>query len=177
MRYGEYSKAGEYIYDHPFQWGSKRTGPDLHRSGKGNNMNKSESWHYKHMLDPRVYQKESIMPAYTWLTDKLDVSLTEAKISAMRTLGVPYPEGYESQAIADLNKQAEEIYQLIISQDPEIKHARADMEVIAVIAYLERLGSDINKANPVEEVAPIEAAIEVEPETLATPEDSTKILE
>ena len=177
MRYGEYSKAGEYIYDHPFQWGSKRTGPDLHRSGKGNNMNKSESWHYKHMLDPRVYQKESIMPAYTWLTDKLDVSLTEAKISAMRTLGVPYPEGYESQAITDLNKQAEEIYQLIISQDPEIKHARADMEVIAVIAYLERLGSDINKANPVEEVAPIEAAIEVEPETLATPEDSTKILE
>lgn len=177
MRYGEYSKAGEYIYDHPFQWGSKRTGPDLHRSGKGNNMNKSESWHYKHMLDPRVYQKESIMPAYTWLTDKLDVSLTEAKISAMRTLGVPYPEGYESQAIADLNKQAEEIYQLIISQDPEIKHARADMEVIAVIAYLERLGSDINNANPVEEVAPIEAAIEVEPETLATPEDSTKILE
>ena len=147
-RYGEYSKAGEFVYDHPFQWGSKRTGPDLHRSGKGNNMNKPESWHYKHMLDPRVYDEASIMPAYSWLTDKLDVSDTEKKITVMRKLGVPYPEGYESQAINDLHKQAQEVYEAIITQDPEIKKASPDMEVIALIAYLERLGSDVHKALP-----------------------------
>lgn len=152
-RYGEYSKAGEFVYDHPFQWGSKRTGPDLHRSGVGNGMNKPESWHYKHMINPRIYQKESIMPAYPWLTDVLDLSQTANKISAMRTLGVPYPEGYENQAVADLKKQAQEIYELIITQDPDIKNARADMELIALIAYLERLGSDIHKLNE-GEVAP-----------------------
>lgn len=146
-RYGEYSKAGEFVYDHPFQWGSKRTGPDLHRSGVGNGMNKPESWHYKHMINPRIYQKESIMPAYPWLTDVLDLSQTANKISAMRTLGVPYPEGYENQAVADLKKQAQAIYELIITQDPDIKNARADMELIALIAYLERLGSDIHKLN------------------------------
>jgi cytochrome c oxidase cbb3-type subunit I/II len=144
-RYGEYSKAGEFVYDHPFQWGSKRTGPDLHRSGKGNSMNKPESWHYKHMLDPRVYDNTSIMPAYYWLTEPLDVSKTADKISVMRSLGVPYPEGYEDQAVDDLNAQAQEVYEAIIEQDPEIKKARPDMELIALIAYLERLGSDINK--------------------------------
>lgn len=180
MRYGEYSKAGEFIYDHPFQWGSKRTGPDLHRSGKGNNMNKIESWHYKHMLDPRVYQAESIMPAYTWLTEPLDVSQTEDKINAMRSLGVPYPEGYEKQAVADLKKQAEEIYQLIISQDKDIQFARPDMEVIALIAYLERLGSDIHNENPTNETSPAQVEDEepiVEPEPAAPLSDSTKISE
>lgn len=151
-RYGEYSKAGEFVYDHPFQWGSKRTGPDLHRSGKGNKlMNKSESWHYKHMIDPRVYEKNSIMPAYTWLTEPLDISDTETKISVMRSLGVPYPEGYEDQAVDDLKKQAQEIYEAIIEQDPDIKKARPDMELIALIAYLERLGSDIHKGTEKEE--------------------------
>lgn len=146
MRYGEYSKAGEFIYDHPFQWGSKRTGPDLHRSGKGNGMNKPESWHYKHMLDPRAVIDKSIMPAYYWLTDPLDISKTEDKISAMRSLGVPYPEGYEEQAVDDLKAQAQKIYEAIVEQDPEIQNARPDMEVIALIAYLERLGSDIHKS-------------------------------
>jgi cytochrome c oxidase cbb3-type subunit I/II len=158
-RYGEYSKAGEFVYDHPFQWGSKRTGPDLHRSGVGNGMNKPESWHYKHMINPRIYQKESIMPAYPWLTEALDLSQTANKISAMRTLGVPYPEGYENQAVADLKKQAQEIYELIITQDPDIKNARADMELIALIAYLERLGSDIHKLNEGDVAPAVEPAV------------------
>lgn len=144
-RYGDYSMGGEFIYDHPFQWGSKRTGPDLHRSGKGNGMNKPESWHYKHLIDPQSTSEGSIMPAYPWLTEQLDYSSIKTKISVMRSLGVPYPEGYENQAEADLKKQADETYKLIVGQDPDIQNARADMEIIALIAYLERLGSDIHR--------------------------------
>ncbi|MEP7317986.1 MAG: cytochrome-c oxidase, cbb3-type subunit I, partial [Panacibacter sp.] len=85
-RYGEYSKAGEFVYDHPFQWGSKRTGPDLARIGG----KYPDSWHYNHMFDPRIMSPGSIMPAYPWLMDnKLDTSSTPAKIRAMQTLGVP----------------------------------------------------------------------------------------
>jgi cytochrome c oxidase cbb3-type subunit I/II len=145
LRYGEYSKGGEYIYSHPHLWGSKRTGPDLHRAGKGNvKMNKSESWHYKHMIDPRAVSEGSIMPAYPWLKDKLDYSNLKAKISALRSVGVPYEVGYEDKAEELLKAQAEEIYQLIL-EDPDIQTARPDMEVIALIAYLEKLGSDIHK--------------------------------
>lgn len=150
-RYGEYSKGGEFIYDHPFQWGSKRTGPDLHRSGKGNKGNQPESWHYMHMIDPRSTSENSIMPAYPWLKDELDVSHTVDKIVAMRKLGVPYPEGYEDNAMEMLEAQQMEIYNAIIEQKPDIKHAKPNMEVIALIAYLERLGSDIN--NGVDEEA------------------------
>lgn len=150
-RYGEYSKGGEFAYAHPHLWGSKRTGPDLHRSGKGNNMNKSEAWHYKHMISPRSVSEGSIMPAYFWLTDKLDYSLLKAKISALRTVGVPYPEGFEEQAEADLLKQADEVYNSIVTQDPEITMARPDMELIALIAYLERIGSDVLKSDEIVE--------------------------
>ena len=105
-RYGEYSKAGEFVYDHPFLWGSKRTGPDLHREGgKYPNL-----WHYLHMENPRSMSPGSIMPPYPWLIEnQLDISLTSKKINVMRTLGVPYPEGYENQANDDLMKQAEAI--------------------------------------------------------------------
>jgi cytochrome c oxidase cbb3-type subunit I/II len=184
-RYGEYSKGGEYVYDHPFQWGSKRTGPDLHRSGKGNKlMNKSEAWHYVHMIDPREIEEASIMPAYPWLKDPLDTRYTADKISAMRTIGVPYPEGYEDQAVADLEKQAQEVYEAIIEQNPDIKTAKPNMELIALIAYLERLGSDINKGIKVED-APVEALevedaeiIEVEPvDSLNTETDTTNTVE
>jgi len=145
IRYGEYSKGGEFVYDHPFQWGSKRTGPDLHRSGKGNKeMNKSESWHYKHMLDPSLTSPGSIMPAYPWLKDELDVSKTADKISVMRSLGVPYPDGYEDRAVEDLRAQAHEVYLKVI-EDQDIQTAEENMEMIALIAYLERLGSDIHK--------------------------------
>jgi cytochrome c oxidase cbb3-type subunit I/II len=166
-RYGEYSKSGEFIYDHPFQWGSKRTGPDLHRSGKGNSLNKPESWHYKHLIDPTYSSPGSIMPAYPWLTQKLDVSQTADKISAMRTIGVPYPDGYESQALEDLNKQAQEIYEAVIT-DTDIQNAKPDMEIIALIAYLNRLGSDIHKGKVLEPVV-----TETQTDTIVQPVDTS----
>ena len=142
-RYGEYSKAGEFVYDHPFQWGSKRTGPDLAREGG----KQPDSWHFKHMYDPRSVSQGSVMPPYPWLiTDKLNVSNTEAKIKAMQTLGVPYPEGYEKIALEDLRKQAKEIEGRL---EEEMKKDNVDVdsetEIIALIAYLQRLGVDISK--------------------------------
>ena len=138
-RYGEYSKAGEFVYDHPFLWGSKRTGPDLQREG----INQpDESWHYLHMLDPENTSPGSIMPRYGWLhVDELDNSLLEDKIKAMRALGVPYPEGYEKQAMSDLQEQAEAISTKL--KENNIPDAKADREIIALIAYLKRLGTDI----------------------------------
>ncbi|HEX9251843.1 MAG TPA: cytochrome-c oxidase, cbb3-type subunit I [Ignavibacteriaceae bacterium] len=143
-RYGEYSKAGEYVYDHPFLWGSKRTGPDLHREGgKYPNL-----WHYLHMENPRSMSPGSIMPPYPWLLENtLDISLTSKKINVMRTLGVPYPDGYENQANDDLMKQAEAIS---LDLQKNGVPAEPDKEIIALIAYLQRLGTDI-KANPVTE--------------------------
>ncbi len=140
-RYGEYSKAGEFVYDHPFLWGSKRTGPDLHRIG-----NKyPDSWHYFHMLEPEQMSPKSIMPPYPWLfEDELDVDLLEGKISAMRTLGVPYPEGYESQALADLQAQANQIVTNLKGDKIQVS---PNMEIIALIAYLQRLGTDIKAEN------------------------------
>ena len=136
-RYGEYSKAGEFVYDHPFLWGSKRTGPDLARIG-GKYPN---SWHFHHMLEPESMSPNSIMPVYPWLIeDEMDISDLEAKVSAMRTLGVPYPEGYESQARADLEMQAQEIADNLKESDIEVP---SDREIIALIAYLQRLGTDI----------------------------------
>ncbi len=139
-RYGEYSKAGEFVYDHPFLWGSKRTGPDLAREG-GKYGN---AWHYNHLMDPRLMSPGSIMPNYDWLlTQTLDTTTTIAKINAMRTLGVPYAAGYEKIANRDLDKQAKEIAANLYTDHIKIKN---DKEVIAIIAYLQRLGTDI-KAN------------------------------
>ena len=136
-RYGEYSKAGEYVYDHPFLWGSKRTGPDLHRiGGKYSNM-----WHYLHMENPRSMSPGSLMPPYQWLLEnKLDVSDLKAKISAMRTLGVPYEEGYEEIAHVELTEQAEQIANDLLENGIVTE---PDKEIIALIAYLQRLGTDI----------------------------------
>ncbi|HEY0900344.1 MAG TPA: cytochrome-c oxidase, cbb3-type subunit I [Sphingobacteriaceae bacterium] len=136
-RYGEYSKAGEFVYDHPFLWGSKRTGPDLHRQGG----KYSDAWHFNHMLDPTTMSPGSIMPPYPWLIDqKLDISTTASKINAMRTLGVPYEEGYEHQANADLAKQAQKIADNLGKDNIKVN---SDREIIAIIAYLQRLGTDI----------------------------------
>lgn len=105
-RYGEYSKAGEFVYDHPFQWGSKRTGPDLAREGAGN-LKKSNGWHFRHLREPSSMSEGSLMPSYAFMLRKsLDTSTTPAKIRAMQTLGVPYPKGYDKVANADLMKQA-----------------------------------------------------------------------
>ncbi len=141
-RYGEYSKAGEYVYDHPFLWGSKRTGPDLHREGgKFPNL-----WHYLHMENPRSMSPGSIMPPYPWLlTNTLDTSSTPTKINAMRTLGVPYPDGFENEANDHLTKQAEAI---TLDLQKNGVPAEPDKEIIALIAYLQRLGTDI-KANSI----------------------------
>ncbi len=138
-RYGEYSKAGEFVYDHPFLWGSKRTGPDLHRIG----AKYPDSWHYNHMMDPSTMSPGSIMPSYPWLIeDSYNTELTAKKISAMRTMGVPYPEGYENQAVADVEKQATEIVNNL--KDAKIKTSK-DKEIVALIAYLQRMGTDIKK--------------------------------
>ncbi len=137
-RYGEYSKAGEFVYDHPFQWGSKRTGPDLAREG-----NKyPDSWHYNHFLDPQSMSPGSIMPSYVWLyDDKLDTTKTPKMINAMRALGVPYEEGFDKVANADLFEQAGKIKKNL--KDNKIDVA-SDDEVVALIAYMQRLGKDIS---------------------------------
>lgn len=139
-RYGEYSKAGEFVYDHPFQWGSKRTGPDLAREGVGL-LKKSDSWHYIHLIDPRNTSPESIMPAYDWLAEQdVELSTIKSKIQAMQTLGVPYEEGYEDQAEQDYMKQAEKIAKGLNEKQ---LGTDAKKEIIALIAYLQRLGTDI----------------------------------
>ncbi|MCG6959234.1 cytochrome-c oxidase, cbb3-type subunit I [bacterium BMS3Abin03] len=136
-RYGEYSKAGEFVYDHPFLWGSKRTGPDLQREGgKYPNV-----WHYLHMENPQSMSPGSIMPRFPWLlTNDLDTSYTRKKISVMRTLGVPYPDGYENVANDDLTKQSENI---ALDLQKNGAPAEPNKEIIALIAYLQRLGTDI----------------------------------
>ncbi len=140
-RYGEYSKAGEFVYDHPFQWGSKRTGPDLAREGT-QKIRKPNSWHFNHMYEPSSISPGSIMPRYQWLFENdIDVSLTEAKIKAMQTLGVPYEKGYEKMANDDLKKQANAI---VADLRKENIKAMPEKEIIALIAYLQRLGTDIS---------------------------------
>jgi cytochrome c oxidase cbb3-type subunit I/II len=140
-RYGEYSKAGEFVYDHPFQWGSKRTGPDLAREGT-RKLRKGNDWHFNHLFDPSSTSEGSIMPRYPWLFENdIDMDITEAKIKAMQTLGVPYEKGYEKLANEDLMKQANEIVEDLKSK--KIK-ALPQKEIIAVIAYLQRLGTDIS---------------------------------
>jgi len=138
-RYGDYSKAGEFVYDHPFQWGSKRTGPDLARVGG----KYPDSWHYNHMMDPTSMTSGSLMPTYPWLfTDRIDKTKTYDMIKAMKKLGVPYGSGYENQANNDLDKQAEKIQKSLAKDKIQVK--KTD-EIVALIAYLQRLGTDIKK--------------------------------
>ncbi|HLZ89366.1 MAG TPA: cytochrome-c oxidase, cbb3-type subunit II, partial [Puia sp.] len=139
-RYGEYSKAGEFVYDHPFQWGSKRTGPDLARVGG----KYPDSWHYNHMLDPSSMSPGSIMPSYVWLFDhEIDTVHTYKMIKAMQTLGVPYPDGYADQANKDLTAQARSIRASLKTDKLSIGENK---EIVALIAYLQRLGKDIKAA-------------------------------
>ncbi len=136
-RYGEYSKAGEFVYDHPHLWGSKRTGPDLQRQGG----KYPDAWHYNHMEDPSSMSPGSIMPTYAWLLENsLDTTSTIPKINAMRKIGVPYEKGYEYQANRDLAIQASKIVGTL--KESGIKTS-GDKEIIALIAYLQRLGTDI----------------------------------
>ncbi|WP_026969413.1 cytochrome-c oxidase, cbb3-type subunit I [Algoriphagus terrigena] len=138
-RYGEYSKAGEYVYDRPFLWGSKRTGPDLHRVGG----KYPDSWHYHHMTDPRSMSPGSLMPPYPWMTTNvLDISDLPAKIRTLQKLGVPYAVGFDQQATADYEKQAAKVVANLKDAGVEVA---PNTEIVALIAYLQRLGTDIKQ--------------------------------
>lgn len=147
-RYGEYSKSGEFVYDHPFQFGSKRTGPDLAREGS-DKLRRMNSWHYNHMMDPGSISSGSIMPAYPWMfTNTLDLASLKGKMEAMVTLGVPYTQEEVDNSEALAMKQANLIYEdlkkdeknLLLSEDG----LQNNHEIIALIAYLQRLGTDIS---------------------------------
>jgi cytochrome c oxidase cbb3-type subunit I/II len=141
-RYGEYSKAGEFVFDHPFQWGSKRIGPDLAREGSGN-LKKTNGWHFRHFREPSSMSEGSIMPPYPFLLENdLDTSDLVAKIHAMQTLGVPYPAGYDKIAMAEMEKQEADISKNLLSDSIRVSPKK---EVIALIAYIQRLGTDIGK--------------------------------
>jgi cytochrome c oxidase cbb3-type subunit I/II len=136
-RYGEYSKPGEFIYDHPFQWGSRRIGPDLHRIGG----KYPDLWHVRHMQDPRSTTPQSIMPAYAWLeTSDLDFDSVQKKVDAMAMLGVPYGDAV-LQAEQLARRQSREIAERIASQGGP-KHLE-NKQIVALVAYLQRLGTDI----------------------------------
>jgi cytochrome c oxidase cbb3-type subunit I/II len=151
-RYGEYSKAGEFVYDHPFQWGSRRIGPDLAREGG----KQSNLWHLLHFRDPRLTSPGSIMPRYPWFEERtLDFDAIQGRVDAMAMLGVPYgdavkraPDMAREQAnvlIAELLIQGE-----ASGEDADYLRSLADKQVIALIAYLQRLGTDITKPAPAE---------------------------
>ena len=155
-RYGEYSKSGEFVYDHPFLWGSKRTGPDLHRVGE----KYSDNWHLNHFYDPQSTSSGSIMPSYKWLINtELDKSQTKDKMEAMASLGVPYTVEEIARAQEWMAEQGTQIEQNLYA-DPDFvstyeankKYAEENSEdfiemrnreVVALIAYLQRLGTDI----------------------------------
>ena len=138
-RYGEFSKSGEFVYDHPFLWGSKRTGPDLHREGG----KYPDSWHYIHMREPQAMSPGSIMPSYGWLLEqKLNISQTKDKLAAMKKLGVPYSQTQIDNAVNDLKVQSKEIQARLAMEKIKVSE---DKEIIAMIAYLQRLGTDISK--------------------------------
>ncbi len=162
-RYGEYSKAGEFVYDHPFLWGSKRTGPDLLRVGG----KYSDSWHLNHFYDPQSTSSGSIMPSYKWLiNNKLNKDHTQTKMEVMVSLGVPYTEEDIERAQEWMLEQGISIEENLYN-DPEfaknyeVDKAYAkennleftemrDREVVAIIAYLQRLGTDIKITTPEE---------------------------
>ena len=144
-RFGDYSKSGEFVYDHPFQWGSKRTGPDLAREGT-RKLRKSNKWHYNHFMNPRSMSPGSIMPNYPWLLVKeIDISSTTSKLAVMQKLGVPYTDEEIKNGKKALEAQAEGIANNL--RVDGIKEADAKKEVIALIAYLQRLGTDVEKSS------------------------------
>ncbi|HLO57091.1 MAG TPA: cytochrome-c oxidase, cbb3-type subunit I [Saprospiraceae bacterium] len=138
-RYGEYSKSGEFIYDRPFLWGSKRTGPDLHRVG----AKYPDSWHYNHMNEPTSMAPGSIMPPYPWLLENdLNTNYTSSKIKILQSLGTPYPDGYADVAVNDLKDQAKKIAESLAKDNIKQENLE-NKEIVALIAYLQRLGTDI----------------------------------
>jgi cytochrome c oxidase cbb3-type subunit I/II len=136
QRFGDPSRAEEFIYDHPFQWGSKRTGPDLHRVGG----RYPSLWHYTHLMDPRSTSPGSNMPAYTWLEGtRLDLAAAPKKLVLMQKLGVPYTNADVDAALATQKAQGQAVAADLAQQGAKVDW---DSEVVALIAYLQRLGRD-----------------------------------
>jgi cytochrome c oxidase cbb3-type subunit I/II len=152
QRYGDVSRAEEFIYDHPFQWGSKRTGPDLHRvGGKYPNL-----WHYTHLMDPRATSPGSNMPAYGWLAENtIDVKAAPKKLALMQKLGVPYTHADVDGAELRQKAQAETVVADLAAQGVQVAW---DSEMVAIVSYLQRLGrgpQDLPKPGPNEPVSSV----------------------
>ena len=140
LRYGEYSREQESMYDHPFQWGSKRIGPDLARVGG----KYPDLWHYRHMLDPREVTPGSIMPPYPWMyRDKTEFGIIRKKLEVMKSLGVPYSDSEVVHAEAMARADAKSIADGLIAQGAPA--GVEEKEIVALIAYLQRLGDDFRK--------------------------------
>ena len=138
-RYGPPSRAGEFVYDTPHLWGSKRTGPDLARIGKKYN----DLWHWKHMVKPVSTSPDSLMPPYPWLkTDKVDFNSIAGKMRALNMISVPYEASAIDGAVADAKKQAQAIADGLTAQGDAVD---SESELIALISYLQRLGTDGQK--------------------------------
>ena len=137
-RYGEFSKPGEFVYDHPFQWGSRRIGPDLAREGG----KQSSFWHVLHLENPRQINDKSVMPAYAWLlSNKIDFESIPSHLRALNRVGVPYNEATIRGAAEAARKQAREIGQQVIAQQGPA--GLEGKQVVALVAYLQRLGTDL----------------------------------
>jgi cytochrome c oxidase cbb3-type subunit I/II len=149
MRYGEYSKPGEFVYDHPFLWGSRRIGPDLQRiGGKYPHL-----WHVRHMEDPRSTTPGSIMPAYPWLArERIDWAALGRSVAAQVTLGVPYTRDDVGQAAALARKQAQQIAGEVAQQGGPT--GLEETKMVALIAYLQRLGTDIRRPSATAAASP-----------------------
>jgi cytochrome c oxidase cbb3-type subunit I/II len=142
LRYGDYSRLGESVYDHPFQWGSKRNGPDLAREGG----KYPHAWHYDHLFDPRSISVGSIMPAYPWLfSHDTDIGALKNKIDVLRTLGVPYPAWSAAEIKAAAMDQAKRIARDLRTQE---RLVAPDREIVALIAYLQKLGKYESVTSP-----------------------------
>jgi cytochrome c oxidase cbb3-type subunit I/II len=150
-RFGDYSKPEEFIYDHPFQWGSKRTGPDLHRlGGRYPNL-----WHYAHLMDPRATSPGSNMPSYKWLEEsRIDAKLARPKLALMQKLGVPYSNAQIDGAEASQHAQADAVVVDLAVQGVTVAW---DSEIVALISYLQRLGRDVGVV-PSSPTSPVAAA-------------------
>jgi cytochrome c oxidase cbb3-type subunit I/II len=160
-RYGEFSKPGEFVYDHPFQWGSRRIGPDLAREGG----KQSSFWHVLHLENPRQINDRSIMPAYSWLLSKsTDFEGLPSHLRALNRVGVPYDETTIAGAAESARKQAKSIAQQVVDQKGP--GGLEDKQVIALVAYLQRLGTDLF-AVPDAKPAAATAAIGVAPNLAA----------
>jgi len=145
-RYGPYSRAGEFVYDRPFQWGSRRIGPDLAREGGL----RDHLWHYRHFKDPRDVSENSIMPRYPWLLEQtINFEEIQPRVDSMALLGVPYGELLlDNRAVEHARNQALEIAVELEDRGGPSYTETADKKVIALIAYMQRLGTDIKKTEP-----------------------------